>query len=133
MDKLNLDKKNLKKFGIIMGSAFLGIAVFISLRHKYNAAPVFLISFLFFIFAFLLPGLLRLVYIFWMRLAFILSWINTRLLLLIVFYLLFTPMGLAIKLFRVDLLARKIQKNKASYWDKKVDINSGALKYERQF
>jgi len=74
--------------------------------------------------------LLKYLYIIWMRLAFILGWINTRILLLAIFYLLFTPIGIGIKLFGVDLLERKIDKNKDSYWKKKDSL---AADYERQF
>ncbi len=74
--------------------------------------------------------LLKYLYIIWMRLAFILGWINTRILLLAIFYLLFTPIGIGIKLFGVDLLERKIDKNKDSYWKKRDSL---AADYERQF
>ena len=58
------------------------------------------------------------------------GWINTRILLLAIFYLLFTPIGIGIKLFGVDLLERKIDKNKDSYWKKRDSL---AADYERQF
>jgi membrane-associated phospholipid phosphatase len=133
MEKLNLDKKSLRKFGITMGIALLVIAALIMARHKQNALVAVTISMLFFVFTFSLPILLKPIYIFWMRLAFILGWINTRLILIIMFYLVFTPIGLVIKLFGLDLLDRKIEKEKHSYWinkGKKIFDPSG---YERQF
>lgn len=133
MEKLNLDKSTLKKFGITMGIGFLVITSFILFKNKHNILTAFLISALFFIFAFIMPSLLKPVYILWMRLAFILSWINTRLILMIIFYILFAPAGLIMRLFRVDLLERKIDKNKDSYWKKKEKIMFNPLDYERQF
>ena len=130
MEKLNLDNRSLKKFGITMGVALLVIAVLIMARHRQNALVAVTISMLFFVFAFSLPILLRPIYIFWMRFAFILGWINTRLILIIMFYLVFTPIGLVIKLFGLDLLDRKIEKEKHSYWIEKGKKISG---YERQF
>lgn len=132
MEKLNLDKSNLKKFGMTMGIAFFAITLFILIRHNRLALPTFIISVIFFILVFITPSLLKPVYIFWMKLAFILGWINTRLLLLIVFYLIFTPFGLTMKLFGVDLLDRKIDKNKESYWKKKEKTELNPLNYERQ-
>jgi hypothetical protein len=128
-----MDKKTLRKFGVTMGIAFLVITLVIFLRHRHNTLPTSIISAVFFILAFIAPSLLKPVYIFWMNLAFVLSWINTRLILLVIFYLIFTPVGLALRLFGVDLLDRKIDKHKESYWRKKEEKRFNPLNYERQF
>lgn len=133
MEKLNLDKKTLRKFAITMGIAFLVITVIIFIRHRHNILPTSIISVIFFALAVIMPIILKPVYILWMRLAFILSWINTRLILLIIFYLIFTPISLAIKLFGVDLLDIKINKQKGSYWRRKEKKIFNPLDYERQF
>jgi len=128
-----MDNKTLRKFGIIMGIAFMAITLFILIRQQRSILPTFLISAIFFISALAAPLFLKPVYIFWMRLALILSWINTRLILLIIFYLIFTPVGLAMKLFGVDLLDRRIEKSKETYWEKKDRRDFNPLDYERQF
>jgi len=133
MEKLNLDKNNLRKFGIIMGIAFLAITLFVLIRHRHTILPTFIISAIFFISAFIIPTLLKPIYIIWMKLALILSWINTRLILLIIFYLIFTPVGLAMRLFGVDLLDRRIERSKETYWKKKDRRDFNPLDYERQF
>jgi hypothetical protein len=133
MEKSKLDKKILKKFGITMGIAFSIITLFIIIRHKYSILPTSIISVIFFISAFMMPVLLEPIYIFWMRLAFILSWINTGLILFIIFYLIFTPIGLGMRLFGADLLDKKIDKNKESYWKEKKKKGFSPLDYEKQF
>lgn len=133
MEKLDLTKKNLKKFGITMGVVLFAITVFIMIRHKHSIFPTLTISVLFFLSALFIPNFLKPVYIFWMQLAFILSWVNTRLILVAIFYLVFTPMGLLIRLFRKDLLERKIYKHNSSYWKKKERPVLDRLNYERQF
>ena len=133
MEKLSLDRKTLKKFGITMGIAFLVITVIIFVRHRHNIIPTSIVSAAFLILAFTLPHFLKPIYIAWMRLAFILSWFNTRLILFILFYLVFTPMGLSMKLFGVDLLDRKIDKDKESYWKNKEEKEFNPIDYERQF
>lgn len=133
MEKLNLDRHSLKKFGLTMGTAFLAITLFILLRHKYSPLVTAVISGIFFILAFMLPALLRPIYISWMRLAFMLAWINTRLILLIIFYIVFAPIGLALRLFGVDLLNKKIDKNKQSYWLRKEKKEFSPSDYEKQF
>ncbi|MCX5713524.1 MAG: SxtJ family membrane protein [Candidatus Omnitrophica bacterium] len=129
MEKLDLSKKGLKKFGITMGIAFLVIALLILIRHRHNPCPFFIVSALFFVLGVIFPSFLRPVYIFWMRLAYVLGWINTRLLLLAMFYLIFSPVGLFLRLMRIDPLKRAIDKEKDTYWIKKED----RVDYERQF
>jgi len=133
MEKLNLDIRNLKKFGITMGIAFLVITLLMLIRHRHSVIPTSIISALFFLSAFLLPLALKPVYIFWMKLVFVLGWINTRLILMIIFYILFTPAGLIMRLFRVDLLDRKIDKSKDSYWKKREKKVFNPSDYERLF
>lgn len=132
MEKLNPDIKTLRKFGVTMGIAFLVISILFLFRHKYIGARYsFLISCVFVIIAFTLPGLLRLVYIIWMRFASILGWVNTRIILTIIFYLIFTPAGLAMRLFGIDLL--EIKKKEETYWKKKEKMDFDPLSYERRF
>ncbi len=132
MEKLNLDKNNLRKFGITLGLAFLIITLLLVARHKHSLSP-FLISIIFFVLAFIMPILLKPIYIVWMRLAFILGWINTRLILFIIFYLIVTPIGVGLRLFGIGLLDRKIDKDKDSYWQKTIKKSFNRLNYEKQF
>jgi membrane-associated phospholipid phosphatase len=133
MEESSLDKKILKKFGITMGVVFSIITFFILIRHKYSILPTSIISVIFFISAFMMSVLLKPIYIFWMKLAFILSWINTGLILFIIFYLIFTPIGLGMRLFGADLLDKKIDKHKKSYWKEKKNKEFSPLDYEKQF
>lgn len=133
MDKLNLSTKNLRKFGITMAIAFVMISFFIFIKHRNSLLPAVIAAIIFFISAVLIPNLLKPVYIFWMRLAFILGWINTRLILCVIFFLILTPIGLVIKLSGNDLLDRKTDKNRQSYWIKKDKKEFSPADYERQF
>ncbi len=133
MEKISVDKKSLRRFGITMGIAFLAITLLMLIRQRHSIISTSAISALFFISAFLFPLALKPVYIFWMKLVFVLGWINTRLILIIIFYVLFTPVGLIMRLFRVDLLDRKIDKSKDSYWKKREKKVFNPADYERLF
>ena len=69
------------------------------------------------------------IYDLWMKFAAVLAWINTRLILIVMFYLVITPIGLIMRLFGMDYLSLKIEKDKESYWIK----NDKKINYERQF
>ena len=132
MDKLKVDKKTLKKFGMTMGIVFLSISSLLFLRQKHVlAGNTIAVSCIFFIAGLVFPILLKPVYIAWMHFAFILSWINTRIILIILFYLIFTPLGLLMRLFRVDLLEK--EKKCTTYWKKKEKIDFNISNYERRF
>jgi hypothetical protein len=132
MDKLRPDKITLKRFGLTMGTVFLAFSGLFFLRQKHAAAVNSLsVSCVFVIVGLIFPILLKPVYIIWMRFAFILSWINTRIILIILFYLVFTPLGLLMRLLRIDLLERG---NKGeTYWKKKEKIDFNISNYERRF
>jgi hypothetical protein len=133
MEKLNFAKNSLKKFALLMGAAFLVFALIVFLKHKASYYILGIVSAVFFVFALTKPELLKPIYIVWMRLAFVLGWINTRLLLAIVFYLVITPVGLLLRLFGKDILDKKIVKNNESYWITKERSIFNSQDYEKQF
>ena len=133
MEKLNLNKENLRKFGITMSGAFAVIALIISLKQRHSPVPVSGISAAFLFIALIVPRSLKWIYILWMRFAFILGWVNTRIILCILFYLFFTPISIGIKILRKDLLDRRLDKSSDSYWKKKEKKSFNPLNYERQF
>ena len=132
MEKLDTGKKSLKKFGITMAIALLVISGILFLKNKDASYPV-IISVLFLSLGLIAPSTLRLTYIIWMKFALILGWINTRLILIIMFYLIFTPIGLIMRIFRTDLLERKLEKSKTSYWKAHQEKEFALENYERQF
>lgn len=51
----------------------------------------------------------------WMVFGAVMGWLNTRLILGLVFYIVFMPFGLVMKLFGKDLLSRKLDANVSTY------------------
>jgi hypothetical protein len=133
MEKLNFEKKNLRKFAITMAAAFLLVAFLLLFRHKPGLLAAVSLSLLFSGLGFICPASLKLAYLLWMKLAFILGWVNTRLILIIIFYLIFSPLAVILKILRKDFLDQKIEKERPSYWLKKVPSVFNAKDYERQF
>jgi hypothetical protein len=134
MEELNLSKKSLRKFGTTIGVVLLVLSGILLIRDKQPMLPFFITaSVIFFILTLAAPVLLKPVYIVWMRLGFVLGWVNTRLLLLIIFYLVVTPIGLLMRLLGNDPLLRRLDKKTSSYWVKKENKEFNPLNYERQF
>lgn len=131
MKDLDLNKRNLRKFGITMAAALGLISLILLRKHNSAAAILPVISALFLLSAFTTPLALKFMYICWMKLAFVLSWVNTRLLLIIIFYLIFAPVSLVLRIFRVDLLG--FRHDQDSYWFKKQKKHFEKKDYESQF
>ncbi len=133
MNKPTLDKNTLRKFGITMAACLAIIALIIALKHRHDPLPVCVASALFIIMVFIAPAALKPVYIGWMKVGYILGWINSRIILAIIFYFVFTPMGLVMRLFGKDLLSLKIDKSAKTYWLEKDNKDFNPQDYERQF
>lgn len=79
------------------------------------------------------PSLLGPVHRVMARFARTVGWINTMVLLFIIFYGVFTPLGLVLKLFGRDSLERKWDREASSYWHKAGKVDFNKERYERQF
>jgi hypothetical protein len=78
------------------------------------------------------PSLIRPLYVVWIALAMPIGWTVSHLLLLAMFYLVFTPIGLIIRACGYDPLARRFDRTAASYW-REHDRNPGFDRYFKQF
>ncbi|MDH5512699.1 MAG: SxtJ family membrane protein, partial [Gammaproteobacteria bacterium] len=65
--------------------------------------------------SFVHPGSLRLIFRGWMALAAVLGWINTRIILGLVYYLIMLPTGFVMHMLRRDPMARRFNPDAATY------------------
>lgn len=62
------------------------------------------------------PSLIRPFYVVWLAVAMPIGWTISHLLLLAIFYLVFTPIGLILRACGYDPLERRFDRNATSYW-----------------
>jgi len=113
-----LDKQGLRKFGLITGAIIVFLfAFFFPWVFDMATMPVWpwIVAGILWVPALLMPSVLRPVYVTWMKIGHVLGWINTRIILGVLFYALVFPMGLIMRLFGKDPMARKINKSISSY------------------
>jgi hypothetical protein len=82
--------------------------------------------------ALLLPALARRFHVAWMNAARVLGWINSRLMLSLVFYILFVPYNLVSRLMGRDSLNRR-KPGGESYWIKRETTRQTKAQFERLF
>jgi hypothetical protein len=80
-----------------------------------------------------LPSLLKPVYKVWMALSVVMGFIMTKVIMVIIFYLIVTPIGLIASLTGNKFLDMKIDKNAKSYWIIREKMQKVKSDYERQF
>lgn len=88
---------------------------------------------IFIILSYIAIPLLRHFHKLWMSLALILGWFMSRVILIILFYLVITPIGLIAKIFGKRFLELKIDKSAETYWEKRENVIKQPIDYERQF
>lgn len=126
-------RKEWRKFGIGLSIILAALAVLqLAVGNEWGwyvavAAGIILIV------AFLIPYLLKPFFIFFTYVGFVMGWVMTRLILIILFYLVLTPVSLAAKLLGKSFLALKIIRNSESYWEDISQERRKRIEYERQF
>ncbi|MDP9193482.1 MAG: SxtJ family membrane protein [Acidobacteriota bacterium] len=127
-----LPRRTITSFAMVASIALLLIAAYQWWR---GAAPWVLstlvsIAALLLLLAAVAPSLLHPVYRGWMRVGEVLGWINTRILLTLVFFLVVTPIGLLMRLFGRSPIA--VRRND-SYWVDVEPHSYGDRHVEKQF
>jgi hypothetical protein len=121
LQKLDLSKKTLRTFGIVVGTAFVLIVLILTLKD--HSARLRLVlgtaAFLLIGSGVFYPRALMRIYPFWMGVAFTLGWVVSRFLLILLFFLVLTPIGLVGRLVGKEFLNIKSKRNQDSYWVEK--------------
>ena len=115
IDRCN-DRKQLRSFGLTVGGIFAVIGLWPILFH--NQGPrwwAVVLAVLLLVPALVFPLSLSWVYKHWMALGNILGWINTRIILGLVFYLVVTPTGMIRRLLGRDPMGKVIRADLNSY------------------
>lgn len=127
--------KDLRNFGLTFGFVAGAVGLVLMWRGRLAPAEGFLVaSAVFFLIGAAVPGLLRPAYGPWMKLAELLGYINTRVLLGTLFFLGVTPTGLLMRLAGKDPMTRNFKrKGEPSYWAKPTSHPEGSRHFDRQF
>ena len=126
-------KKDIRSFGITIGIILLIVAGFLFYKERDSFQLFIYIAGLFISLGFLIPIILKPIYLVWMIFAIILGWFMTRLILSLLFYLVITPIGLVLKIMGKDLLKLKKQVVQGSYWNVRDSYKEQNQNYEKQF
>jgi len=126
-------KAELRKFGITVGIV-LGVLGGLLLWRGREYYSYFLVaSSILIVSGLLFPRILLPLQKAWMTIAVVLGWFMTRLILGILFYLVFTPIALIARAFGRGFLELKMDRERKSYWIYREDRPFDRKRYENQF
>ena len=123
--------KELRSFGLLVGAVFSVIGLWPVLL--YGARPRYwavVVGGLLIVFGGLLPRVLAPVHRGWMWIGHVLGWINTRILLGIVFYGLITPIGIVFRLMGKDTMRQAFSEVSPTYRVNRQPRPRSHMKYQ---
>jgi hypothetical protein len=128
-----LDRKDLRKFGLVTGAIIVGLFALFFPWLLDTAMPVWpwILAGLLWAPALLIPQALQPVYRTWMKIGHAIGWVNSRIVLGLIFYLLVLPMGMIMRLFGRDPMARKLDDSMHSY--RVMSVRAPREQLERPF
>ena len=126
-------KKELRQFGITIAVVLGFLSSWFLWQGRDGGYLLLIISIVFLALGLFLPNLLKPLQKLWMTLAVLLGWLMTRVILIVLFYLVVTPIGLLARLCGKDFLNKKFDRKADSYWIPREVTNPDKRKYENQF
>jgi hypothetical protein len=110
-------EKELREFGQVMGLVLNLLTGLLLYKGSSNWHYVFAVASLFVVLSIFYPRALRRVEALWMLFGEKMSFVMTKVVLAITYFLLITPLAIIVRLFGVDLLKIKAKnREKKSYW-----------------
>jgi hypothetical protein len=111
------DRADLRNFGLVLGAlfaAFFGLLPFLRNYHSVHIWPWVLAAVLW-ILALVRPSMLSYPYVAWTRLGWILGWLNTRVILTVIYTLLIVPIALVMRLWGRDRMGQHFDREATTY------------------
>ena len=133
INNIKSGKSELRKFGNTIGIILMIIAGFLFWKEKESFQILLSVGILLCVLGIAIPIILKPVYWIWMIFANILGWIMTRLILSLLYYGIFTPIGLIARLFGKQFLELKWDKTSSTYWNYYPKQKFEKENYEKQF
>ncbi len=127
------EKKDLRKFGYVVGGALALFGAFFLWRGKDFYVYFFIVAAALLVLAVILPSILKPLQKVWMSLAIVIGWFVSRILLSVLFYVILTPLGLISRIVGKHFLELKPDSSMKSYWLKRDTSEVKLSDYEKQY
>ncbi len=135
MNPLLIKTRDIRIWALLLSGIFgvIGAVQFLIWHHERAASIFWILAVVILVPGLFFPVILKPVYRLWLKFAAVLAWFNTRLILGLTFFLVFTPIGILLKLLRKDLIGEKWDAQAASYWIERKKVPFDRSRYEKQY
>ena len=134
LHQLDASAKALRRFGIVVGGVLLGFALVALISHgsvSMLTSIVGLLGTVLIGLGLLRPARLKVAQLYWMAFAFAMGWAISRIMLMVLFYGVITPIGMFARVTGKKFLDVKFRDGAESYWVQRN--NTDSVDYERMF
>ena len=126
-------KKELRQFGVTLAVVLCVIGCWLWWKESQWQVYLFIAAGVLLLPAVVFPGLLKPFHRLWMTLGLCMGWLVTGVLMIVLFYLVVTPIGLLMRLRGRDPLKQSFDREAGSYWIPRDRATVDKKDYERQF
>lgn len=128
-------RKEIRTWSLVIAAILFVVACiqYLVWGHVRTATVFWALCAFFLLFGLVMPRALDPVYKVWLKFAAALAWVNTRLILGLMFYLVFAPIGLLLRVLRVDLIKRRWERDASTYWIRRPSKPFDPSRYEKQY
>ena len=130
----NPSRRELNQFGFIWLGFFIlfGLLAWFKLERHTAATVVWALAVVVPVIGWLVPAFMKMVFLGLSYAAFPIGFVISHVILAVVYYLVLTPVGLAMRLFRYDPMNRALEPDRQSYWIER-EPQPDAKQYFRQY
>lgn len=133
LKSINSGKAELRKFGLSVGAALAILGgIFFWLEKPFYPYLLYPGTALIAL-GWLLPGILKPLQRVWMAFAVIMGWVMSRVILILLYYLVLTPVALIARVVGKRFLELKWDRSQNSYWNYREPAPPDKNGYEKQF
>ena len=115
MAEKTITRKQLRSFGLILAAGFTVIAIVPLIRGHNPRVWALVLALVLGTTGLVLPPILRPLYRVWMALGEILAWVNTRIILTLLYYIVIVPTGLILRMTGKDTMRLKFERDAETY------------------
>ena len=126
-------RENLRKFAITVTVVLAVIGVVLLWKNRAGYQYLWIVAVLLIVCGWAVPAILKPLYFVWLAFAALLGWIMTRVILGILFYIIFTPIGVIGRMLGKRFLDLRWKAAADSYWEYRKDSRLEPEHYEKQF
>jgi hypothetical protein len=133
VNKNEIALKELRKFSFTLSCALIILGGFVLWRKGETGLLFWCIGIVILLMGLTKPRLLGPIHKGWMGMSFLMGFLMTHVILALLYYLVFTPMGLVMRIVRKDPLKLKRDHSAESHWIKRTRREFTRERYEKMF